>query len=248
MHPPTAIGAESFAQSTFGPGPGAFGGPALTSPGGPSSAPFEAPMNHDGHASPPGGAHYAIAIGAGVLVAALIGVGAFFGLRGRHKAVVEPTPVVVPVPVSVTAAGESSSRVAGGATASAGGRPAVSPELAFRVTPPEATLIVDGKDLAADVHTVPRPAMGMTLTVVARAKGYEDSAVQVDYFTTSPLELTLKPSGAGAAPPTAGAGAAPDPVVKPVSKPAGDDPRSDKDAPKPKRAPPKAEPIPVNPY
>jgi hypothetical protein len=158
----------------------------------------------------------------------------------------------VPVPVPVTPGTEPSSRVASGATASGGARAEVSPALAFRLTPAEAALIVDGKELAPDVRSVPRPAMGMTVTVVARAKGHEDSAVQVDYFTTSPLELTLKPTGAGAAPPPSGAGAAPEPVAKPVSTPAGEEPRSDKDppkeAPKPKRAPSKAEPIPLNPY
>jgi hypothetical protein len=253
MNAPSAMGAEPLAQDTytFAPGPGAFGAPAFTS-GGPPGAPFDAPPPHNTPApSPPGGAHYAIAIGVGVLVAALIGVGAFYGLRGRHKAVVaEPTPAVV-LPAAPGA--EPSSRVAGGATASAGARRGdASPELAFRLTPADATLIVDGKELAADARTVPRPAMGMTVTVVARAKGHEDSAVQVDYFTTSPLELTLKPTGAGAAPPASGAGAAPDPAAKPGSTPAGDEPRSDKDAPKeapkPKRPPPKPEAIPLNPY
>jgi hypothetical protein len=146
---------------------------------------------------------------------------------------------------------EPSSRVASGA-ASAGARADVSPELVFRLAPSEATLTVDGKELAADVRTVPRPAMGMTVTVVARAKGHEDSAVQVDYFTTSPMELTLKPTGAGAAPPGPGAGAAPEPAPKPAPTPvgAGDEPRLDapKEAPKPKRPPPKPEPIPLNPY
>ena len=66
-------------------------------------------------------------------------------------------------------------------------------------------LSVDGRDLAPDVRTVPRPDMGKTVAVVVRSNGHDETTILVDYFTTSPMELTLKTTGSAA---TAASGAA----------------------------------------
>ncbi|MDB4935756.1 MAG: serine/threonine protein kinase [Labilithrix sp.] len=204
--------------------------------------------------TPPAGAgQYIIAIAVGVLLAVLIGVGGFLAMRGRHPppatmtttpdTTTGVTPVPVPVPVASTTAAAT-------ATASA--------DVIFRVVPADATLAVDGRDLAADLRTIPRPPMGSTVTVVARAKGYDDVTVLVDYFTTSPLELTLKPAGAAAAVPPAGPAGAVPPVADPAppavtgaqgaaTAEAPKDPP--KDPPKPRPRQPARDPaLPPNPF
>jgi hypothetical protein len=158
---------------------------------------------------PAGTGQYVLAIGVGVLLAVLIGVGGFYVWRGRRAptvdtssasatasaAVAVPTPVPVPVPAS----GSTETPAASAAPT------VVSADIVFRIDPADATLSVEGKDLGGDVRTVPRPAMGKTVNVVARSKDHEDTTILVDYFTSSPMELTLKPAGAAAAV-TAGAG------------------------------------------
>jgi serine/threonine-protein kinase len=201
------------------------------------------PALRDRASTPPAGAgQYAVAVAIGVLLAVLIGVGGFFVVRGRHApaASVEPTPVTTPVPVPVP--------VAATAPVASGGA-AASPDVAFRVVPAEATLVVDGKDLAAELRTIPRPAMGKSVTVVARAKGHEDATVLVDFFTASPMELTLKPLGggapAGAVPPVAAVVVEPPPSGT-AAEPAKDPP---KDPPKPRNRQPARDPaLPPNPF
>ena len=210
--------------------------------GQPPSGPYEPqPPAADRPSSAPAGAgHYVMAVTAGVLLAALIGVGGFFVVRHRHAAVaVEAPPAIGP-----NASGASAS---GSGGASAGTPTPVPVEIAFRVTPAEATLSVDGLELAGDVRSVTRPAMGKSVMVVARAKGFEDMTVLVDFFSSSPLQIALKP--AGAAPVIAGP--SPPPVaVTGQPQAAADEPAKDpaKDPPK-KRAAPRNDPaLPPNPF
>ncbi|MDB5218114.1 MAG: serine/threonine protein kinase [Myxococcaceae bacterium] len=204
--------------------------------------------------SAPGGAgHYVMAITAGVLLAVLIGVGGFLLVRHRRA------------PVAV----EPAANPNGAATSASGGVVAPTPvpvEITFRVTPAEATLSVEGVELASGVRTVTRPAMGKSVMVVGRAKGFEDSTVLVDFFTTSPLEIALKPA-TGVPPvadPTPPPVASETPTQAPVARPgpaqppagnapadeAAKDPAKDppKDPPK-KRLLPKNDPaLPPNPF
>jgi serine/threonine protein kinase len=214
-----------------------------------SNAPFGAPEpTYAQPSTPPAGTgQYAIAIAVGVLLAVLIGVGAFFALRGRHApaastttteppgvaSVATPVPVPVPVPVPPPAAGPVP-------PAGAAQPAAVSADVTFRVMPTDAILVVDGKELRGDARTIPRPAMGTTVTVVARAKGHEEATMLVDFFTTSPAEITLKPLGAAAGP---GPGAGADPTAPAsAAEPA-------KDPPKPRPRQPVRDPaLPPNPF
>jgi hypothetical protein len=100
-----------------------------------------------------------------------------------------------------------------------------SPEIAFALTPPDAVLSVDGQELAPGLRALPRPAIGKTATVVARARGHEDATLRIDYFTAAPLEITLRPLPF-ADPPTPGGGpdkdaSRKDPPKKDPSKPPG---------------------------
>jgi hypothetical protein len=60
------------------------------------------------------------------------------------------------------------------------------------MTPAEGALVVDGSELPAAQREVPRPPVGQTATVVARAPGYDDATLLVDYFTVTPLEIVLR--------------------------------------------------------
>jgi serine/threonine-protein kinase len=229
--------------------------PSLGYPGAPpypQGAPFDpqAAAPAERPSTPPAGTgQYVIAIAVGVLLAALIGVGGFFAWRGRHAHAPATEPVVMP-----TGSGAPTAVAAGGSSATNASPTPVSADIAFNVVPADATLSVDGKALAPDVRTVPRPAVGTTVRVVASAKGHEDATVLVDFFSTSPMTLTLKSDAVPpAAPVDPPAGAAP------ADPPAADkDPRKDspKDAPKdPPKDPPKkrrpggADPaLPPNPF
>jgi hypothetical protein len=128
--------------------------------------------------------------------------------------------------------GQGAGAIAPASTASA--------EIVFKIVPSEATLSVDGQEVAGDVRTLARPAMGKTLTVVARAKGFEDVTILVDFFTTSPMELTLKPASAGG------------PTVADPAPPTAEEPKeAPKDPPKkdPKPRQPARDPaLPPNPF
>jgi len=229
-------------QNTFPPGSNAFGPPPMapnewSSPVAPV-APAERPS-----APPAGAGQYVAAIGVGVLLAVVIGVGGFYGWRKRHAPVAEPVPTVVtPVPVGQVPPAGATGTATAIATATASVAPAgiASADIAFRIVPSEATLSVDGQDLAGDRRTVPRPAMGKTVTVVAHAKGFEDVTILIDFFTTSPMELTLKPASAGG--PTVADPAPPAPEE--VKDPAKDPPKKD---PKP-RQPARDPALPPNPF
>ena len=82
--------------------------------------------------------------------------------------------------------------------------------------------------------------MGKTVTVVARAKGFEDVTILIDFFTTSPMELTLKPAAAGGPTVTDPA----PPAAEEVKDPAKDPPKKD---PKP-RQPARDPALPPNPF
>ena len=111
-----------------------------------------------------------------------------------------------------------------------------SAEIVLKIVPSEATLSVDGQEVAGDVRTVSRPAMGKTVTVVARAKGFEDVTILVDFFTTSPMELTLKPASSGG------------PTVADPAPPTTEEPKeAPKDPPK-KRQPARDPALPPNPF
>jgi len=198
---------------------------------------------------PPAGAgQYLLAIAAGVLLAVVIGVGGFFAWRMRSA---PPTAVGEAPPATL-----SSGAAAPAASAQAASPGAPSKEIVFRVVPSEASLSVEGAELPQDARVVARPEMGKTVTVVLHAKGHEDVTVLVDYFTTSPMEIALKPITEAAATPvaadTAAAGAAadePKPAVKTDSAPVTTTPRPAGDRPKPRPKASAADPgLPANPY
>jgi len=153
-------------------------------------SPFGDPPASDRASTPPAAGQYAIAIGIGVLVAALIGGGGYYVWRSRSVAAREAPP-------ATTVAGASSGSpaqapVAGGAAAPSASTAAASAEIAFVITPPETRLSVDGVELPPGTKLVPRPPVGKNAMVTARAPGHEDMTVSVDFFTTSPKELALK--------------------------------------------------------
>lgn len=260
--PPQAYGAGQGPQGVQGQGAMSF--PPISNPFGPSSgAPAppsfdpQAPQSDGRISSPPAGAgQYAVAIAAGVLLAVLIGLGGFYAWRGRQSAVA----IKSADPATSAAAASSSASATGGANAPA------SADIVFRITPADATLSIDGVDLtsdASDARTMKRPPMGKTVTVMARAKDHDEVTVFVDFFTTSPLELTLKPAGAagaagavgaadGATSPaaaTTGATAPPATATAGAAMTPGDEPKEPPKDPPKKRLLPKGEPaLPPNPF
>ncbi len=208
---PQHPGQATFPPGTFPPGSGAF----AHAPGLPNEWP---PPPTRTSAPPAAAGQFVAAIGVGVLLAVLIGFGGYYAWHKRHLRVADnvpttSTPAVTPVPVPVPVP------VGDHAPAST-----VSAEIAFKIVPSEATLSVDGQAVTGDLRTVARPAIGKTVTVIVRAKGFEDVTVLVDFYTTSPMELTLKPASGG--PPAVG-----DPAPPTAEEP--------KDGPK---EPPKKEP------
>jgi serine/threonine-protein kinase len=142
---------------------------------GPAPVPAPAPARESG------GGGYAIAAILGVVVAVGIFVGGIlFWVRSR-----EPAPLIVQAPAATVSAAPSS------APASAA--------IEFDLTPKDAVITVDGIELAPGARTVPRPEVGKTVLVVAHAGGFEDTTLIVDYFTSSPMRIALKPAGAPAA-------------------------------------------------
>jgi hypothetical protein len=219
-------------------------------------SPYGAPQGDampasDRGSNPPAAGQYAVAIGVGVLIAVLIGGGGWYAWRTRSVAAsAEPTAqgsVVVPTPVPVGSVAPA---------ASASSQAGVSAEIAFNLTPAEATLSIDGKELPPGTKLVPRPPVGKNAMVTFRAPGHEDMTVSVDYFTTSPKDVALKrlDVAAGDGAPTAGTAATdPSPTATatttattatkkdPTDKPAGDKPPA---KPRPKQDPG----LPANPY
>lgn len=217
----------------FGYAPASHGGPPGAAP--PPFGPQDLGPPPEVRASqPPAGAgQYLLAAGVGLLLAAVIGGGGWYAWRAR-RAALEPAPILDP-PAAASAAPT---------------QPGASTEIVFAVTPAEGvTLTVDGRELPVGERSVPRPPAGSTVTVVARAPGYEPKTVLVDYFSKSPLELTLEPEALSLddVPPTP-ASPAPDPAGADPAKggdaPKGDGPKPDKPKPAPKGDPG----LPANPY
>jgi len=138
-----------------------------------------------------GGVHVKIMVAATALALVVLVVLASLATMRKDRA--DPVPLSarnsvgrddgVPAPAAGTATVSSSDALGTGAA---------SQPIEFRVTPPEALLIVDGNEVAADVRAVPRPGVGHTRAVVARMKGFADATTMVDYFTSSPVVLTLR--------------------------------------------------------
>jgi serine/threonine protein kinase len=155
--------------------------------------------------SEPGGAkQYLIAALLGLFVAALIGVVVWFVWQSRVEPTAEaPPPKGVatpgPPPGSAAAAGSTAASGASGASARANNAGAdasismSSTEVVLRISPVDAKVTADGKELPVGGRVVTRPAAGKAITVLARAKGYEDATISIDYFTVSPVDLKMKP-------------------------------------------------------
>jgi hypothetical protein len=80
---------------------------------------------------------------------------------------------------------------------------AVKKDVEFQVMPDEAVLIIDGAALGVGVRTVPRPPSGTTVTVIARAPGYDDQEVKITSDVPEPVLVILtqtapEPQPAGA--------------------------------------------------
>ena len=228
-----------------------------------SQGPISAPIPSTGRGYPPDRAsqapasngQYAVAIGVGVLVAALIAGASVIAWQRRHvdgeartasigsaSAASVIASVTPPPPVSR----EAPPAASGAGTAAI----AAATELVFETTPSDAVLVVDGRELPAGTRRIPRPPAGTTTTLVVRARGKRDATRLVDYFTVSPLSVVLEEASPPpeAAPPAAPTVLPSKPVVTAppsgvgaASAPAGGTP------PRPK--PVKTDPaLPANPY
>jgi serine/threonine-protein kinase len=218
---------------SVGPQP-APGFPRAPSPSAPSSGgAYGAPLHEAVPPAPaPAPGAYVLAAAVGVLVAVVIGGGAYWAWHRKHA---EP-PLLIAQPATPT----PSSQVAPAAA-----------QILVRVTPPEATLSVDGVELGSGARAVTRPARGGSAMVVARAKGFEDATVLVDWLTTSPLEIALKPASPptielGDNAPAPRAGGAPEPPPADTAAPAP--PANGGAGAKPKRALSQSPALPANPY
>jgi hypothetical protein len=253
----------------------------------PPSGPYSGPMSADPHmvdpshvqpygaasAAPVGAGQYAMAAGIGLLVAAIIGGGAFLAWRVRSSSVASSS---ASSPVAVVASSASTGGLAGAeasavasASVSSATAPSVVAEVTFRVEPADAVIVVDGRELASDVRSVARPMDGKSVFVTARAPGHADATILVDAMTNSPVHLVLKavdapsieledePPAPDVAKPSESKpseskpGVAKSGVAKPESTKA-DAPRVDppketpkSDLPRPK---PKSDALPANPY
>lgn len=192
-------------------------------------------------APPPGGRQYAVAAGIGIVFALMIGTGSFLIWKSQTVRR-EQAAAVTPVPAATSA----------GAGASAHAPPSAGAEIAFTVTPAEARILMDGRELGPGVRTIPRPTAGKTVPLVVHAPGYKDSTVLVDSSTVSPVLVTLEKIEVAVAPPGADPAPPPD-APKPTPKAATkqDPPKDDvKPVPVPKPRPvPKGEPaLPPNPF
>jgi serine/threonine-protein kinase len=133
--------------------------------------------------------HYAIASLLGLLAALVLGGIGLAVWLARDDRTTLPVSVAAATPSGSAAPGPGENAGAGvAATPSA----SASPTIVVRMTPPEGALIVDGNELPAEQRELPRPPVGQTATVVARASGYDDATLLVDYFTVTPLEIVLR--------------------------------------------------------
>jgi hypothetical protein len=195
---------------------------------------------------------YVLAAVIGVVFAVMIGTGSFLiwksqQMRRAHEAQAEGTK-----PATTASASASASAGASGSAAAVANK-----EITFKVTPAEAKILMDGKELDATVRNVPRPAAGTTVPVVIRAPGYEDQTSLIDYFTPSPFEVNLKKAADAPEPadPTPPPPSATPTAPSKVDPPKVDPPKADETAaptatPKPRPKPsPKSDPVlPPNPF
>jgi hypothetical protein len=220
-----------------------FGVPATFAGAGPSSSavPIVGPPSGrgpvgEGRPAPASTGQYALAIGIGVLVAGVIAGAGLYAWKRQHAGATVASPTAAPAPASAAPASASAARG----------------ELVFETTPTDATLFLDGRALGSGVRRTPRPPAGTTATLVVRAPGKRDATRLVDYFTNSPMRITLEdaPALADAPEPSAASAKPPEPKPEPVKPataappgiPAGAKPDPRPKAPKPDPA------LPANPY
>jgi len=65
----------------------------------------------------------------------------------------------------------------------------------FRLSPPNAVLVVNGVPMPAGVDTLERPADGHLLQVIVRADRHDDHSVQIDPSTPALVDVALVPRG-----------------------------------------------------
>lgn len=200
-HPPPAMAPQGYGPP--GQPPPGYGGPSYSmtpSHGGhaqahgrpavPAMQSQSLPAQGDRPSQPPATTgQYAVAIGVGVLVAALIAGGGFYAWHQRRAegATSPSSSSSAPSSASVSSSGTASGMGARG-------------NLVFETTPAAATLVVDGKELPSGTHQIPRPKAGTTVTLVVRAPGKKDATLRVDYFSSSPMKIALE-DAAGQTPP-----------------------------------------------
>lgn len=156
-----------------------------------------------------GAAHYVLAAFVGLLCALLIGGGGYLVWQARAKvAAPSPPTEIAPPPVEIASA------------------VVVAIELAVRVAPADAILIVDGVELPPGTRSIPRPVEGQTVTLLVRAEGYEDASIAIDASTEEPIAIALRPSGEDTARPVSTSAALPSAsAVKAPPKPRPQAPR-----------------------
>lgn len=141
----------------------------------PPSHPIAAPTHFGHHEDREAGAgSYFAAAFIGLLIAVVIGGGGFFLWQRRER----PAPPVLTTPSTSVAA--STGEV-------------VPSEIAIVVTPSSAALTVDDRPLAVGQRSFPRPRSGQSVTLVARATGFESASVVLDSATPTPLTIDMKP-------------------------------------------------------
>lgn len=225
-----------------------YSNPALARPPGmhgmaPNSAPTSnrnpmgGPMGAPPDGEEQGANHTVLAAVIGVVFAVMIGTGGFLIWKSQQ---IRREQSQTPAPSATASSSAAPSAVVSAPSSAAA---VAARDITFKITPPEATIAMDGKELDPTMRTLPRPAAGTTVPVVIRAPGYEDQTSLIDYFTASPYEVSLKKAAASDPTPT------PPPSAEPAAKvdPPKDDTTPD---PKPKPKPkPKTDPVlPPNPF
>jgi len=171
--------------------------------------------------------------GRGVLVAALIG-GGFAVLLLCGALVVwkmsSRKTAATPAASATTTAAVASVAASAAPSASASASAAPLAMITFKVVPDDAILLVEGKELAPNARTIPRPAPGTIVNVTIRAPGHQDEPLKIDDGVPATIDIWLQPNNAPkpapAAPPPSGGAApaptqlAPGPVVPPRGGPA----------------------------
>ena len=136
---------------------------------------------------------------AGLVLAVLVGGGAWYayGRHTRNSAADRPAGLVAAA--NATAATGSGAPESNGAnaqgstvlTTAPGDRDPVAERITFRLTPPNAVLVVDGVVMPSGVDAVQRPATGRTVRVIVRAEHFEERTELVDSSTAAVLDIAL---------------------------------------------------------